>query len=440
MKYIIFGLIVIVTSAIFSLATAEYAFAQDIKVFPPNPGSETGEDGCGLYIILGHISQSYWTNYCRAIFEGELFEERKDLGKKLCNNKKVEQRMIDEYEKFSCPADCPKKILIKIDSRGIPSEEPDFRRMGPDCDENFLVGSTMSCDLNLQFQCVGEDYEPPYDPSLEPSPTSPDPNYIPPGEIGSPSRPLVDVFGGDLYQLEVEKAESTQTSFVEIVSQGITPNSFFYFFDTLFEKVSIFFTFNPEKKASKAMTYAAEKVAEAQAMASENNTKGYQTARDKHTRYSNIALSKIDAIQKQDKDTTEITKQYNEQARASRMLFSQLKRQLFGSDQLDSGNAGDGPGDEQEPIGGADDVLGASPDIRDVTIRDWPEEDEIETLSDEGGAFFGLNITDPSKFPPPPPPEKCPEGTTKGPGSNISSNVIPPYCDPACNSSLTLHF
>jgi hypothetical protein len=43
---------------------------------------------------------------------------------------------------------------------------------------------------------------------------------------------------------------------------GIGPNSFFYFFDTTFEKINLFFTFNSEKKAQKAVSYVEERIAE----------------------------------------------------------------------------------------------------------------------------------------------------------------------------------
>jgi len=51
---------------------------------------------------------------------------------------------------------------------------------------------------------------------------------------------------------------------------GIKPGSIFYFFDTSLEKVSMFFTFNSEKKAEKALEYAEERFAEAQEVADEN--------------------------------------------------------------------------------------------------------------------------------------------------------------------------
>ena len=52
---------------------------------------------------------------------------------------------------------------------------------------------------------------------------------------------------------------------------GLTPNSPFYFLDTLFERVSLAFTFNPEKKATKALLFAEERLAEALTDTSDDN-------------------------------------------------------------------------------------------------------------------------------------------------------------------------
>src|SRR3989344_117028 len=43
---------------------------------------------------------------------------------------------------------------------------------------------------------------------------------------------------------------------------GLTPKSPFYFLDTLFERINLAFTFNPEKKATKALLFAEERLAE----------------------------------------------------------------------------------------------------------------------------------------------------------------------------------
>ena len=61
-------------------------------------------------------------------------------------------------------------------------------------------------------------------------------------------------------------------------SPGIKPGSFFYFFDTAFEKIGLFFTFNPEKKARKALEYADERLAEAEAVAGDDNLEAVKTA------------------------------------------------------------------------------------------------------------------------------------------------------------------
>lgn len=51
---------------------------------------------------------------------------------------------------------------------------------------------------------------------------------------------------------------------------GIIPTSHFYFLDTFFEKINLFFTFSPEKKAQKAIGYAGERLAETEDLAEKN--------------------------------------------------------------------------------------------------------------------------------------------------------------------------
>jgi len=84
---------------------------------------------------------------------------------------------------------------------------------------------------------------------------------------------------------------------------GIKPGSFFYFFDTTFEKINLFFTFNPEKKAQKNLEYANERLAEAEAVAEEKNTDAVKTAVAGYE--SNIALATEESSQIKDKGKTE---------------------------------------------------------------------------------------------------------------------------------------
>ena len=70
---------------------------------------------------------------------------------------------------------------------------------------------------------------------------------------------------------------------------GVKPGSFFYFFDTTFENVSLFFTFSPEKKAQKALEYADERLTEIEAVAEEKNPDAVKTAIANYE--SNISLA-----------------------------------------------------------------------------------------------------------------------------------------------------
>src|SRR3989338_6695911 len=70
---------------------------------------------------------------------------------------------------------------------------------------------------------------------------------------------------------------------------GIKPGSFFYGFVTTFEKVNLFFTFNPEKKAEKAIKYAEKHLAEAEAVAGDKNSNAVKTAISGYE--ENIALA-----------------------------------------------------------------------------------------------------------------------------------------------------
>lgn len=72
-------------------------------------------------------------------------------------------------------------------------------------------------------------------------------------------------------------------------SAGVKPGSFFYFFDTTFENIGLFFTFDPEQKAKKALEYADERLSEIEAIAEEENPGAVKTAIANYE--SNIALA-----------------------------------------------------------------------------------------------------------------------------------------------------
>ena len=86
---------------------------------------------------------------------------------------------------------------------------------------------------------------------------------------------------------------------------GIGPSSFFYFFDTTFEKVGLFFTFDSEKKARKALGYADERLAEAEESANDNKPKAVEKAMEGYKKEISFAIEKSKEL-KDEKKTEEL--------------------------------------------------------------------------------------------------------------------------------------
>src|SRR3989344_7217042 len=84
-------------------------------------------------------------------------------------------------------------------------------------------------------------------------------------------------------------AFSLPVSTLAAEESGIKPGSFFYGFVTTFEKINLFFTFSPEKKAEKALKYAEKRLAEAEAVAGDENSEAVKTAISGYEK--NIALA-----------------------------------------------------------------------------------------------------------------------------------------------------
>ncbi|MFC1931368.1 DUF5667 domain-containing protein [Chloroflexota bacterium] len=103
----------------------------------------------------------------------------------------------------------------------------------------------------------------------------------------------------------------------ELPDPGITPDSPFYFFDTMGKDIGLFFTFGPEAKARKALEYAEERLAEAEAMAIRNKTKEMTQATNSYERFLAVANGKV----------TEVSRQ-GESANASEMMALATARHL----------------------------------------------------------------------------------------------------------------
>jgi len=88
----------------------------------------------------------------------------------------------------------------------------------------------------------------------------------------------------------------------DLPKPGLTPDSPFYFFDTLGEKIDLLFTFSPEKKAEKALQHAEEKLAEAQVMSEENKPKATDIANNNYQDSLNLANTKVQEAKDNGKD------------------------------------------------------------------------------------------------------------------------------------------
>jgi len=84
-------------------------------------------------------------------------------------------------------------------------------------------------------------------------------------------------------------------------SAGVKPGSFFYFFDTASEKINLFFTFSPEKKAQKALEYADERLAEAEESANENNSKAVEKAMIGYKEKISLATEKSKGLKNEER-------------------------------------------------------------------------------------------------------------------------------------------
>jgi len=89
-------------------------------------------------------------------------------------------------------------------------------------------------------------------------------------------------------------------------SPGLTPDSPFYFLDTLGEKIGMFFTFGAEKKAERALQYAEEKLAEVKAMAEKNKPESAEKANQGYQDFLSLANAKTQEAKEQGKDVEEL--------------------------------------------------------------------------------------------------------------------------------------
>ena len=88
---------------------------------------------------------------------------------------------------------------------------------------------------------------------------------------------------------------------------GVKPGSFWYGFDIAFEKINLFFIFNSEGKARKALEYADERLAEAEAVAENNNTDAVKTAITNYESSIAFAVEKSKDVSEEEKSEALLT-------------------------------------------------------------------------------------------------------------------------------------
>jgi len=91
------------------------------------------------------------------------------------------------------------------------------------------------------------------------------------------------LFSGTAYAQEEE---------LQLPNPGITPDSPFYFVDVLGKNIGLFFAFGPDAKAKKAIQYAEERLAEAQAMAAKNKSKEVERSANGYGKFVTMAGEK----------------------------------------------------------------------------------------------------------------------------------------------------
>ncbi len=80
---------------------------------------------------------------------------------------------------------------------------------------------------------------------------------------------------------------------------GITPDSPFYFLDNFGKNLGLLFAFEPDAKTKKALEYAGERLAEAQAMATQNKSQALERAAAGYDKFLLMAILKAEEARQQ---------------------------------------------------------------------------------------------------------------------------------------------
>ncbi len=97
---------------------------------------------------------------------------------------------------------------------------------------------------------------------------------------------------------------AAETASDTLPDPGITPDSPFYFMDKWGKQISLAFTFNTESKVRKALQYAEERLAEAEAMAAQNKVRAMEKAANEYANCLAVATQSMTRAMNKGIDTS----------------------------------------------------------------------------------------------------------------------------------------
>lgn len=104
------------------------------------------------------------------------------------------------------------------------------------------------------------------------------------------------------------------------VSAGVQPGSFFYWFDTLFERIGIWTAGGNEEKVERLLQYSEEKIAEIQSFKTENTGAASQAA-TRYETYLSEAIQKAADIQKDGQNVDALLQRISQQSLSHLQTF-----------------------------------------------------------------------------------------------------------------------
>ncbi|MDX1607725.1 MAG: DUF5667 domain-containing protein [Candidatus Spechtbacterales bacterium] len=119
--------------------------------------------------------------------------------------------------------------------------------------------------------------------------------------------PLLAIFlmGGSAFA-QSTSGDVQGSAEVNLPDPGITPDSAFYFVDSFFDAMKVFFAFSAEAKANAYLDIAAEKTAEAKAMAEQESEEAFEKARAKYETNIEKAEAKMEEIKAKNETRAEV--------------------------------------------------------------------------------------------------------------------------------------